>query len=215
MASIKKYTFNQVAVQLGHGARTNNSTAPHIHHSKTTNNTILSPDRQMSPYDYFLTLRKDLYIFNRNDLKEMIEIVITEPEDSSNSDIFFNTTYQFLNERFGGGTDAPYCLLCVIHQDEDGVVLQNRKPHMHYYAIPVEHDKKRHKPSEKKIGSSKLLSRANLRSFHPDFQAYLKKHNISGTVQSGIVQQNGGNQSIYQLKQNDHHHERGYVYDWN
>lgn len=95
--------------------------------------------------------------------------------------------YQFLSQRYG----EENVVQAIVHFDES-------QPHLHFNFIPVAPDLKH---GGEKICAAQVLNRKELRSFHPDLQAYLNKNGIYTAVQTGITKRQGGNKSVRLLKE--------------
>ena len=72
MASVEKFSAGAVRNQLRHNRREiEHSGNPDIDPSRQGQDYVLSPDRGMSDYDYFLQRKSELYCYNRDDVKVM------------------------------------------------------------------------------------------------------------------------------------------------
>ena len=70
MASVEKFSAGAVRNQLRHNRREiEHSGNPDIDPSRQGQDYVLSPDRGMSDYDYFLQRKSELYCYNRDDVK--------------------------------------------------------------------------------------------------------------------------------------------------
>ena len=104
MASVEKFSAGAVRNQLRHNRREiEHSGNPDIDPSRQGQDYVLSPDRGMSDYDYFLQRKSELYCYNRDDVKVMAGWVVTAPQDldPERYDNFFCATYDFLANRYG------------------------------------------------------------------------------------------------------------------
>ena len=104
MASVEKFSAGAVRNQLRHNRREiEHSGNPDIDPSRQGQDYVLSPDRGMSDYDYFLQRKSELYCYNRDDVKVMAGWVVTAPQDldPERYDDFFCATYDFLANRYG------------------------------------------------------------------------------------------------------------------
>lgn len=82
MASVEKFSAGAVRNQLRHNRREiEHSGNPDIDPSRQGQDYVLSPDRGMSDYDYFLQRKSELYCYNRDDVKVMAGWVVTAPQD--------------------------------------------------------------------------------------------------------------------------------------
>lgn len=152
---------------------------------------ILSPDRGMTEYDYFLQRKSELYCYNRNDVKVMVGWIVTAPQDldPERYDNFFYATYNFLANRYG----EENVVQAIVHDDEGG------QPHLHFCFVPVVEDPKHEQGY--KICANDVLDRRELRNFHPDLQRYLNEHGLEDAcVMTGVTKRQGGNRTVAQLK---------------
>lgn len=82
MASVEKFSAGAVRNQLRHNRREiEHSGNPDIDLSRQGQDYVLSPDRGMTEYDYFLQRKSELYCYNRDDVKVMAGWVVTAPQD--------------------------------------------------------------------------------------------------------------------------------------
>ena len=135
MASVEKFSAGAVRNQLRHNRREiEHSGNPDIDPSRQGRDYVLSPDRGMTEYDYFLQRKSELYCYKRDDVKVMAGWVVTAPQDldPERYDDFFYATYNFLANRYGDENVVQ----AIVHDDEGG------QPHLHFCFIPVEEDLK-------------------------------------------------------------------------
>lgn len=195
MASMKKFTEKAVVNQLRHIERTvKNPSNADIQKSREKYNYTLSPDRNMTSYDYFKERKSELYCYKREDVKVMAGWVVTLPKeiDAEKEEDFFRCVYQFLSNRYG----EENCIEAIVHKDETG------QPHLHFYFIPVTEDKKH---GGEKICANDVLNKKELRNFHPDLQKHLKENNLNVKVHTGITREQGGNRSVKEMKEERTH----------
>ena len=173
MASVEKFSAGAVRNQLRHNCREiEHSGNSAIDPSRQGQDYVLSPDRGMSEYDYFLQ-------------------VVTAPQDlvPERYDDFFCATYNFVANRYG----QENVVQAIVHDDEGG------QPHLHFCFIPVEEDLKHEQGY--KICANDVLDRRELRNFHPDLQRYLNEHGLEDArVMTGVTKRQGGNRTVAQLK---------------
>lgn len=82
MASVEKFSAGAVRNQLRHNRREiEHSGNPDIDPSRQGRDYVLSPDRGMTEYDYFLQRKSELYCYKRDDVKVMAGWVVTAPQD--------------------------------------------------------------------------------------------------------------------------------------
>lgn len=191
MASVEKFTAHAVVNQLRHIERTiANPSNEDIDPARENQNYSLAPDRGMSSYDYFKKRKAELYCYGRDDVKVMAGWVVTVPRDlpADQHEAFFQSTHNFLIERYGEAN----CIQSIVHNDESG------QPHLHYCFIPAVPDKKH---GGEKICANDVINPKELRNFHPDLQKHLKADGINANIQSGITKAQGGNRSVWEMKQ--------------
>lgn len=192
MASVEKFSAGAVRNQLRHNRREiEHSGNPDIDPSRQGQDYVLSPDRGMTEYDYFLQRKSELYCYSRDDVKVMAGWVVTAPQDLAPEryDDFFYATYNFLANRYG----EENVVQAIVHDDEGG------QPHLHFCFIPVEKDLKHEQGY--KICANDVLDRRELRNFHPDLQRYLNEHGLEDArVMTGVTKRQGGNRTVAQLK---------------
>jgi plasmid recombination enzyme len=192
MASVEKFSAGAVRNQLRHNRREiEHSGNPDIDPSRQGQDYVLSPDRGMSDYDYFLQRKSELYCYNRDDVKVMAGWVVTAPQDldPERYDDFFCATYDFLANRYS----EENVVQAIVHDDEGG------QPHLHFCFVPVVEDPKHEQGY--KICANDVLDRRELRNFHPDLQRYLNEHGLEDArVMTGVTKRQGGNRTVAQLK---------------
>jgi len=163
MASIKKFTHSAVVNLIRHVERkTVNPANKDIDETRSHLNYSLSPDQGMSAYSFYLKRKGQLYCFRRPDVKTVVGWVVTAPRSLpiEQHQSFFQEVYLFLVNRYG----LENTILAIVHQDES-------QPHLHFLFIPAVPDLKR---GGEKICANDLITRAELRDFHPALQKHLK-----------------------------------------
>ena len=192
MACAMKFSAGAVRNQLRHNRRTiEHSSNRDIDPERLEHDYVLSPDRGMTGYDYFLQRKSELYCYNRDDVKVMVGWIVTAPQDldPARYDDFFCASYDFLENRYG----KENVVQAIVHDDEGG------QPHLHFCFIPVEEDPKHEQGY--KICANDVLDRRELRNFHPDLQRYLDEHGLEDAhVMTGVTKRQGGNRTVAQLK---------------
>lgn len=194
MASVEKFAQSTGVIvnQLRHIERTiKNPSNEDIDFAESGKNYSLIPDRGISSYSYYKKRKAELYCYNRADVKTMAGWIVTAPRDlpEEEQDNFFQKTYNFLCERYGGEKNV---VQAVVHKDESG------QPHLHFCFIPVVPDKKH---GGEKICACQVLNRNELRDFHPALQKYLTENGVNAKVISGITKAQGGNKTVREMKQ--------------
>ena len=194
MASIQKFKASEVSNQIRHIERTiENPSNEDIDKEKISEDYLLSPDREMTSFDYYKQRLSEVYVYKRADVNTLCGWVITAPQElkKENEEAFFKSCYEFLNNRYG----EKNVVSCAVHKDESG------QPHMHYLFIPVVEDKK-HKDYDGKVCADNLITQRELRNFHPDLQRHLDNEGIEAKIMTGITKRQGRNISVKELKQN-------------
>lgn len=202
MASVQKFTHKAVVNQLRHNNRTiENPSNSDIDGLKKDGNYRLSPDRQITDYEYYKQRKSELYCYNREDVKTMCGWVVTAPVDLAHEQHreFFKETYNFLEKRYGENNVVQ----AIVHNDESG------QPHLHFCFIPALPDLKH---GGEKFCANDILTRSELRKFHPDLQKHLQENNINARVLTGITSAQGGNRTVEELKKDrERERERGVI----
>lgn len=109
MACAMKFSAGAVRNQLRHNRRTiEHSSNRDIDPERLEHDYVLSPDRGMTEYDYFLQRKSELYCYNRDDVKVMVGWIVTAPQDldPARYDDFFCASYDFLENRYGKENDG-------------------------------------------------------------------------------------------------------------
>ena len=170
MASVEKFSAGAVRNQLRHNRREiEHSGNPDIDPSRQGQDYVLSPDRDMTEYDYFLHRKSELYCYNRDDVKVMAGWIVTAPQDLDPAcyDDFFSASYDFMANRYG----EENVVQAIVHDDEGG------QPHLHFCFVPVVEDPKHEQGY--KICANDVLDRRELQ-FSSRFAALLKRTRSGG-----------------------------------
>ena len=222
MAAFEKYTDNAVIYKMRHNTRENPRPPKNvdIDSERSKFNYSLHPkDRGYTAREnknYYNQRMKEVYHYNRADVKTACQWVITAPKDlpPEQEKAFFQETYNYLNSLYG----ERNCIQAVVHYDEGFLVknpetgkedLQIGKPHLHYMFIPVVENKGYMKPNKKgnittaaqyreKVCVDQLVNKRHLQNFHPGYQRWLDKHGVHCTVHSGVT--GGKNRTVEELK---------------
>lgn len=187
MASVVKFTSASVSVHLRHIERkianpSNQDIAPEL---SCKNYDLLHHEQH---YKYYKERLAELHYLHRADVKTMAGWVITAPKSLPESELinFFRLTTDFLLARYGPENGVA----AIVHMDE-------ARPHLHYYFLPVVQDKKN---GGEKICCKEVLNRVELQRFHSDYKKYLNDHNCYADVNTGITREQGGNRTVKELK---------------
>lgn len=147
----------------------------------------LGPVREASQIDFIRQRCSEVQCMDRKDVNVMCDWIVTAPANLPQEDHkrFFEETYNFLENRYG----KDNVISAYVHMDE-------KSPHIHFAFIPVIFDRKKHKD---KVSAKELISRRELKSFHPDLEGHLK-HAFGREV--GILNDatREGNRSIEELR---------------
>jgi hypothetical protein len=171
MASYAKFTHSAVVNQYRHVLRETVKPAnKNIDATRSHLNYTLSPDRGIHPYSYYQERKGQVYCYNRADVKTMIGWVVTAPRNLpiEQQRKFFQEVYLFLVNRYG----LKNTTLAVVHQDES-------QPHLHFLFIPAVPDLKR---GGEKICANDVITRTEIRDFHPALQKHLESIGIYARV---------------------------------
>ena len=192
MAHLAKHTRAAVGHMCAHYDRSaSNIGNEDITPERTPENYNLAPDRPDTTQTDFIQQRcAEARTLNRKDVNVMCSWVVTAPKDLPQADEqkFFKSTYDFLNERYGGEKNV---VSAYVHMDE-------KRPHMHYAFVPAVLDEKR---GGERVSAHDAVNRGDLKSFHTDLSRYLEREfgrNIG--VLNGATA--GGNQTLEELKAN-------------
>lgn len=189
MASAAKYSAGAVKNILAHNDRQiPNPSNEDIDASRSHLNYSLV-DHGMPAYDYYWARRQEVHCHHRADMKPLVGWVLTAPQDlhASQEREFFEESYNFVSSRYG----ERNMVQATVHLDESG------QPHLHVTFIPVVYDEKK---GYEKICVNDVLTRADLKTFHQDWQRHLDEHGIECSVYTGVTKANGGNRTVAQLK---------------
>ena len=171
MASLKKFTHSAVVNQLRHVLReTVNPANVNIDATRSDLNYILSPDRGISAYSYYLERKSQVYCFNRANVKTLVGWVVTAPSNlpAEQQHKFFLESYQFLVNRYG----LKNTVLAITHFDES-------RPHLHYLFVPAVPNLKH---GGEKVCANDLITRTELRDFHPALQKHLRSVGVHASI---------------------------------
>ncbi len=190
MAAVEKYTASAVVNIIRHVERTiAHPRNKDIDPARSSLNYALTQDRSMTSYDYFKKRLSEVKLYNRADVKVLAGWVVTAPKDlpADRHRDFFRAVNEFLVARYG----AENQISSVVHADEGG------EEHLHYLFTPVCEDKKR---GGHKICANEILTRKELRNFHPDLQRHLNFCGIDAKIFTGVTKANGGNRTVREMK---------------
>lgn len=192
MAHVEKYKASALGHMLAHYNRTSPANKD-IDKSRTKENYNLAPMR--GDLISFINAKcSEIKCQKRNDVIKLCDWVITMPRDlpPEKESIFFNSTYNFLVNRYGVHGDSNI-VSAFVHKDES-------QPHMHFAFIPIAAEKKNKKKlGELKVCAKEVITKADLQTFHENLQDYLEaKLNCQVNVINEATKD--GNKSIADLK---------------
>lgn len=231
MANVEKFSGNTEVNQvirhcnreIQHPSNTDiDSTRSHLNYT-------LSNHGDMSDYAYYKQRLSNVYVYDKGSRSaETVTAagwIVTLPEgDYSTVDQyrFFEATYTFLSNRYGG-PDNQNTITATVHydegktayiKDENGQITDREfhigRPHLHYLFTPtteIDHDrenaKKWHDPRadifDEKLCAADVLTKKDLKSFHHDLQDYLDNHDLGDfRVMTGKTEKQG--YTVEQLK---------------
>lgn len=201
MGSVSKHTHKATANILRHNAREiNNPANKDIDSARSHLNSNLTPMRAsmtdnkfriFTPYAYYKKRLSELYIYARSDVKTLCSWVCTAPRDlqEDQEERFFLETFKFVVQRYG----EINIVQAIVHRDES----RQGRNHLHICFIPAVPDKKH---GGEKVCANDVLTKRELQTFHPAWQAHLTEAGIDARVISGVTKLNGGNRTVKQLK---------------
>lgn len=165
MAHTDKYTTGQAGRIFNHnGDKKVRDKQEHIDHDRTKDNYNLM-EREESPKEYFEKRLGEVYCLDRADVKTCFEWVVTLPQGwQGDSREFFCNVVDFLNDRYG----AENCIGAWVHKDE-------HQDHLHYASIPIVKDHNPNHEQAEKVCAKEVLTKQELREFHPALQEFLKE----------------------------------------
>lgn len=187
MAHVAKYTKGAMGHMLSHYDRSKDGLSGFIDPDRTCLNYNLA-DHQVLPQLEFIHNRlSEVKVQNRKDVNVMCDWALTAPKDlpAEEHKAFFEKSYEFLENRYG----KENVVSAYVHLDET-------TPHMHFCFTPVVRDLKH---DRFKLSAKECINRQELRAFHDDLSAHLKKtlgHEV-GVLNEATKE---GNKSIQELK---------------
>lgn len=193
MAHVAKYTAAAVGHMTNHYGRSSDDgvkrSNENIDPKRTHLNYNLAPDREGGQVAFLQRRLSQVKVQKRADVNVLCDWVVTLPQGSYTSDqerAFFQKSYDFLSAQYGESNVVS----AYVHMDET-------QPHLHFAFIPVVPDRRR---GGEKVSAKECITRANLNSFHSDFQSYLDAHGEPGLfpVINGATA--GGNRTVKELQ---------------
>ena len=193
MAHVAKYTAAAVGHMTNHYGRSSDDgvkrSNENIDPKRTHLNYNLAPDREGGQVAFLQRRLSQVKVQKRADVNVLCDWVVTLPQGNYTPDqerAFFQKSYEFLSAQYGESNVVS----AYVHMDET-------QPHLHFAFIPVVPDRRR---GGEKVSAKECITRANLNSFHSNFQAYLDAHGEPGffPVINGATA--GGNRTVKELQ---------------
>lgn len=193
MAHVAKYTAAAVGHMTNHYGRSSDDgvkrSNENIDPKRTHLNYNLAPDREGGQVAFLQRRLSQVKVQKRADVNVLCDWVVTLPQGNYTPDqerAFFQKSYDFLSAQYGESNVVS----AYVHMDET-------QPHLHFAFIPVVPDRRR---GGEKVSAKECITRANLNSFHSDFQSYLDAHGEPGLfpVINGATA--GGNRTVKELQ---------------
>ena len=193
MAHVAKYTAAAVGHMTNHYGRSSDDgvkrSNENIDPKRTHLNYNLAPDREGGQVAFLQRRLSQVKVQKRADVNVLCDWVVTLPQGNYTPDqerAFFQKSYDFLSTQYGESNVVS----AYVHMDET-------QPHLHFAFIPVVPDRRR---GGEKVSAKECITRANLNSFHSDFQSYLDAHGEPGLfpVINGATA--GGNRTVKELQ---------------
>lgn len=179
MAHCQKFTRSAVGHMFEHYNRTgsnHNRTENNIDRERTKDNYLLTfrPDDERSEKEFIEDRLSELTFRQQKNNVVFADWCITLPKDfEGDKERFFSLTAEFIGNRYG----QENVIGCYVHLDET-------TPHMHCSFIPVKTDEK----GIERL-SSKVIDKADLKSFHDDLEHYLDRNHCHARLLNGRTEQ--------------------------
>lgn len=154
--------------------------------SKTDQNYNLAPHREGGQINFIKLRLSEVKFLKRDNVNVMCSWVVTLPKSYpiTHEREFFEHTYRFLAERYG----EKNVVSAYVHKDEN-------RPHIHFAFIPVTIGK----DGKEKVSAKEVLTKAELKAFHPALQRYLEQYlEYEVEILNGATI--GGNRTMHELK---------------
>lgn len=144
---------------------------------------------------YRKKIEAECFHYNRKNLVHVNEIICTLPNDcpSTQEHAFFQESLNYIASTLPMGERC--IILAEVHADEghiskDGKTIVNGAKHLHVMYVPAVQDAK-HEGFDYKLCSDALTRRNMLQQWHPSYQAWIDKAEITATVASGVTSGKG------------------------
>lgn len=192
MANVAKYTRSSIGQLCQHYERKQiegnyiKFGNQDIDLSKTVQNYNLAPHHKGGQINFIKQRLSEVKFLDRGNVNVMCSWVVTLPKSYPiiNDREFFEHTYRFLADRYG----EKNVVSAYVHKDEN-------QPHIHFAFIPVTLGKN----GKEKVSAKDVLTRTELRAFHPALQRYLERYlEYEVEILNGATI--GGNRTMHELK---------------
>lgn len=170
MANCKKATRGAMGHLMKHYERGKDENGDYIKFGnqqidsdRTHLNYNLAPEHDQ--LDFIHQRLSEVHTLKRKDVNVMCSWVVTAPKELPEEYYkeFFERSYDFLRERYS--PDEKNIISAYVHLDE-------ATPHMHFAFVPVVYDQKK---GREKVSAKEVVNRADLRTFHQDFQNIMNR----------------------------------------
>ncbi len=181
---VEKYTRTQMGHLLAHIERRKDENGKYVNFSNLSIDLARTPQNySMENYGNFayknfqkIIGRDDVKMQKRSDVKTMVSVVLTMPENLQPNDEkqFFQIAYNFLKNRYAKHDN----MICAyVHKDE-GNKANEYRPHMHFAFCPLAVDKKQSQKRGKqmfKVSAKEVITMQDLKTLHTDMQDTMDK----------------------------------------
>lgn len=198
LARVQKYTKGATGKLCQHYERRTNELGEYVKFgnqdidlSRTHLNYNLAPERETSQVGYIEHRLSEVKCLKRKDVNVMCTWAVTLPKEVPIEDSrqFFEATYDFLTERYGG-FQHENVISAYVHMDES-------RPHMHFAFVPTVYDWEK---GRDRLCAKEVISLNDLKTFHTDLERFLQDdRGIVCEVLNEATKE--GNKSIRELKE--------------
>lgn len=190
---VEKYTKSALGNMLKHYSREqeNPECRDNIKPELTKLNYNLSPQREISDYEFIQQRLAEVKYLRRDDVNIIADWVITLPKDfEGNQEKFFQTVYRGMSSRYG----EQNVVSAWVHLDEP-----KAQPHMHFCFMPIQRTLDKNNQVIEKLNAKEVLNRQELKEIHPQMERYLEKNHVPAHLMNGKTRD--GNKAVKELKQ--------------
>ena len=161
----------------------------------------MGPKREETQMEYLQQMLKDIDHSKRKDLVCMASLIVDAPASLSEEfhDRFFDLSYNFLVDRYGGiagfKNKEDVVISCYRHRDES-------TDHIHFAFCPILNE-----DDHQRFCAKEVISREDLRTLHQDLDRYLKENGLRCEILNGKTQRDstGRALSVREMKYRDAH----------